>query len=131
MKVYRLEKDGLGPFVYRTKSSGHVRKPSIFKKGDNPDNFAYGCSSLEKLEEYFKRFSVYTNGEYGLENFFELGFTIQEYSVPKRAIRAEEDMTELAFPIHYLGREWKNGNDIAYFLSLQRRERQFTDSIDV
>lgn len=96
MKVYRLERKGLGPFSQkigddtRYKTGHALGEKVMFKKGDNHSHFLFGVDNPDKLLDYF--------GEayYGL---IEEGFEIKEYEVPKRRIRNSQGRRELAFHV--------------------------------
>ena len=89
MRVYRLEKDGVGPFSYRntwlpdldwsgSKASEPKDKEVRFKRGDNISQFYYGCTSLKQLKKYFGN---------ALNSLLERGYEIKEYIVRKSAVR--------------------------------------------
>lgn len=93
MKVYRLERNGFGPFTQRlqvpVEGWGNYIK---FKKGDNSHHFLYGVDDPEKLKEYF--FAG------GYESLLAEGFKVEEYEVPRRRVRySEKEGYELAFHI--------------------------------
>lgn len=87
--VYRLEKNGLGPFSYSntwlpsldwsgSKATEPKRKEVRFKKGDNISQFYYGCTSLKQLKRYFGN---------ALHSLLEMGYEIRQYFVKKGAVR--------------------------------------------
>ena len=84
--IYRLEKDGHGPFMKMT-CTDHCFKPSFFKRGDNPSDFIYGCTSPDQLMEFF--YSM-------LFELYEDGYTIKTYKVKNKLIRYHSDI-EVAF----------------------------------
>lgn len=131
MKVYRLERGGIGPFIMGTRRCGHIVRPSYFKKGDNPDTFVYGCHSIEALYEYFQETSI------NIEDRLKFNkYEIKEYNIPKRALRIREFngiILEIAFPIFYLKREWKHAKDITdeFIRRDGKNFKPFSDSIDI
>lgn len=89
MTIYRLEKNGIGPFSYQngwlpnldwsgSKAIEPKKQEVKFKKGDNVSNFYYGCSSLKQLKKYFGN---------ALEDLLERGYEIKQYNVKKKAVR--------------------------------------------
>lgn len=110
MRIYRLEREGFGPFgVYmpsphNTKvtelirsvdwSTKNLSNPG-FKKGDVEHNFIYGCTSMESLTDYFTQPII--------DKLIEYGYQVMEVNVPKRACRfaADEGKIEVAFPKYH------------------------------
>jgi hypothetical protein len=109
MKVYRLEKKGIGPYMGRSqrimyvsgkkwKRTEHVRNQHPMKKDwtgthyqavRNKD-YLFGTSSKELLKAYFG---------YSLAPLFKQGYKIKVYEVPAHEVL---DMgQEVAFPVQY------------------------------
>lgn len=83
IKVYRLEKDYLGPFVSAQGIAKHNHRREGLKKGDNPNDFVYACPSREKFAEYFDWLTGYDV----FKSWLDSGYEIKEYTVPKRLVR--------------------------------------------
>lgn len=91
MKVYRLERNGLGPFTQytTTRSPFSITCEDVkYKKGDNKNCFLYGSDCPEKLKEYFG---------YAYAELLEDGFAVKVYDVPKRRIRYSPNEKQLSF----------------------------------
>lgn len=79
MKIYRLERNGYGPFTQSTKATADAMGDRVmFKRGDNHLHFMYGVDDPEKIKSYFS--SCY-------EELLAEGFRVEEYEVPKRRVR--------------------------------------------
>lgn len=92
MKVYRLERDGLGPFTQYTNNPTPfvvTCEDVQYKQGDVKHHFLYGTDDKEKLNEYF--------GDQVLQELLNVGFQIKEYDVPKRSIRFSPNKKQIAF----------------------------------
>ena len=114
MKIYRLEREGFGPFnvympsVHNTEIRKVVQsvdwtvknttKPR-FKKGDNEVHFLYGCTSYNKLQEYFHP-PVF-------EKLKQLGYKVIKINVPRKACRFAWDNGEIEVAFHRYHRDIK------------------------
>lgn len=102
MIVYRLEKDGKGPFYGELK--GHFFDPFddvtdddilrlktninyTIKSYESMDDFLYGCNTLKKLQDYFGGF---------WRPAIAAGYRVKRYYVNKRDVRFS-NYIELAF----------------------------------
>jgi hypothetical protein len=94
MKVYRLERNGLGPWAQevfettRLMRDNILGEPPVLKKGDNRRHFLSAVDEPNKIKEYFKE------AYYPL---VEEGFEVKEYDVPQRRVRYSENNMELLF----------------------------------
>lgn len=98
MLIYRLERNGVGPFISGTKfprqnntkkikKSNHIHaqtKPINFdtfwvehRKAIENKNYVFGTKSKELLKAYFI---------YNLQYFFKQGYRIKTYNVPKHDV---------------------------------------------
>lgn len=110
MKVYRLERKGVGPFIGRMprlmtvnqkqlKKINHVRNQvnmplvSFWVKHEQAvkhKDHMFGASSKEMLKAYFG---------YKLKGFFQEGYKIKAYEVPEHEVINMG--LEVAFPVKY------------------------------
>lgn len=111
MYVYRLERNGLGPFVTKNTNLSSNRKINIKRAFKHPilyknyndelinknrelahscNGYLFGCHSRKNLKRYF-------NGN--LKPLFKQGFRVKIYRVPDEEII--DIGIELAFPVKY------------------------------
>lgn len=110
MKVYRLERNGFGPFISSTyyrlphKASKHKRKRvahELSQAGEGKNrahrhwkavynDYLFGAPTKELLKAYFG---------YDLKRFFALGYKIKVYEVPSNLVIHMGN--EVAFPVKY------------------------------
>lgn len=99
--VYRLEKDGNGPFNPEDEIIDEITRlpeyecklaPFVnfsIREGDKwPQDFLFGCYSLTQLKDYFGLL---------LPALLKKGYKVQLYEVPYRDVRWSEPFQELAF----------------------------------
>lgn len=113
MKVYRLERRGIGPYVgrcgfnrsprrlsrHKAKKIEHISKQlperTIVRKCKRhwaavQNNYLFGAPSREALKAYFR---------YNLQSYFAQGYKIRVYEVPNDRVLHMGD--EVAFPVEY------------------------------
>ncbi len=92
MKVYRLERNGLGPFTQyagdEVPNFSVNCEDVIYKKGDNKNCFIYGSDCPEKLKDYFADAYDY---------LVSVGFVVKTYDIPKRRVRYSPNRKQLSF----------------------------------
>ena len=112
MKIYRLERNGIGPFIGRSglylystgkkaKKAQHVHNQhrqtrwatewfNVHKEATRTGQYMFGTKSKLLLKAYFG---------FNLQPYFKLGYRIRTYEVPDSEVR--EMGVELAFPVKY------------------------------
>lgn len=90
MRLYRIEKNGLGPYgspwSNKLAEVGRTILPYLIRHGHyactifptRRDDYFFGCKSLSALERYFSK--------RGIKGFRSIGFQVVYYNVPKKYV---------------------------------------------